>query len=158
MAFVIVAALVIVTGACSGQTKPEGGATNGQSSVSPSAASVAGTDNPCRLITRAEAQSILQRKVAQPQERPLGPTCAYETSDSSTTVLVSVQAVSFDKIRPFVQQISAVNGLISPAFCGMYGGSQFYVVLNEQSVLNITGPCQIGREFAVHALARLHHD
>ena len=38
----------------------------------------AGEENPCKLVSQAQAQAIVGRPVAAPQEAPLGPTCIYQ--------------------------------------------------------------------------------
>ncbi len=110
--------------------------------------------NPCALVPKAEAQTILGGPIT-PVEAPLGPTCIYTAAGPKRTVTVSVEGVDFNKIKPKIHMRArfAVGG--RPAYCGIYGQSATFVPLAGGGVLNVTGPCAIGRRFAEQAMARL---
>jgi hypothetical protein len=111
--------------------------------------------NPCALVPKAEAQTILGGPISTPVEAPLGPTCIYTATGPKRTVTVSVEGVDFKKIKPHIHMRArfAVGG--RPAYCGIYGQSATFVPLAGGGVLNVTAPCAIGRRFAEQAMARL---
>jgi hypothetical protein len=128
-------------------TKPPGGGQLG--------AATTGHQNPCALVTKVEAESILGTKIDPPQERPLGPTCVYQAPGSAEPVTVTLQQVSFNQIRPQIQSVTEITGLGHSTYCGTFGRPQLFVVLTDTSLLNVVAPCDIARKFAAKAVPRL---
>ena len=121
--------------------------TGGHSSTAPS--------NPCRLVSRAEAQKIVGGPVASPVEAPLGPTCIYRPLHGKQLITVSVQATNLPAVKRALRHPTQATVAGHPAYCGVYGQATTYVPLPSGGVLDITGPCSIGIRFAETALPRL---
>jgi hypothetical protein len=112
--------------------------------------------DPCSLVTKAEAQTIIGASINDPRTQPLGPTCVYRTSDSSTFITVAMETVNFGEIKPLVHDLVAVEGLGHEAYCGSYGRPAIFVLLNSNRLLNVTAPCDVAKQFAAKALPRVH--
>jgi hypothetical protein len=110
---------------------------------------------PCSLVTKAEAQAIIGASIDAPRPQPLGPTCVYQTPDSSTFITMALEKVNFNQIKPLVQDLVAVDGLGRQAYCGSYGRPALFVLLNSNRFLNITARCDIAKQFAAKALPRV---
>jgi hypothetical protein len=112
--------------------------------------------NPCALVTRGEAQSILGATVLAPRQAPLGPTCIYQTGSHRAFVTLAVELSSFAKLPRQQSSLRKFSGVGRPAYCGgTTGATGLFVRLGANEVLTVTGPCQTGGRFAAHALARL---
>ncbi len=111
--------------------------------------------DPCALVPKAEAETILGAPISSPVEAPLGPSCIYTTSGTKQTVTLSIEAVDFKKIEPQIHMRArfAVGG--RHAYCGVYGQSATFVPLAGGGVLRVSAPCATGRRFAEEALSRL---
>ncbi len=117
--------------------------------------SATATSNPCRLVSRTEAQKIVGGPVASPVEAPLGPTCIYRPLHTGQQITVSVQATNLAAVKRGLRHPTQVTIAGRPAYCGVYGQTMTYVPLASGGVLDITGPCPIAARFAETALARL---
>jgi len=111
--------------------------------------------NPCRLVTKTEAQAILGAPLATPQEAPLGPTCIYQPTDGRAQVTLAVQAISLARLKPRIRHRRKIDVRGRTGYCGTYGQPTTFVALADGSVLTVTGSCQVGRVFAATALTRL---
>jgi len=120
-----------------------------------SGGSGAGNDNPCGLVSRADAQAILATPIHAPSEAPLGPTCIYEAFDSNSTVTLTIQGTSFAAIRHHIGDLHSIEIAGHRAYCGDYGQPTTFLPLSDGRVLNVTGPCAVGRRFAARALRQL---
>ena len=110
--------------------------------------------NPCRLVTRSEASSILGAPVVQ-TEAPLGPTCIMKVGQEKQLVTLAVEAVSVkSQVKNMHQVQTAVVGG-HQTYCGKLGSSQFYVSLGGGKVLAVTAPCPVARALAATALSHL---
>ena len=117
--------------------------------------SASAAKNPCRLVSRTEAQKIVGGPVASPVEAPLGPTCIYRPLHGGHQITVSVQATNLAAVKRGLSHPTRVTVAGRPAYCGMYGQTTTYVPLARGGVLDITGPCPIAARFAETALTRL---
>ena len=115
----------------------------------------AGQSNPCTLVSKAEAQAIVRRPIATPQEAPLGPTCIYQPVGAKNFVTLAVESIDFARIRPHIRNLTRVDVRGRTAHCGTYGQPATFVALGRGRVLNVTAPCAIGIRFAAKALPRL---
>ncbi len=111
--------------------------------------------DPCTLVSRADAQAILDRPIDTPVDAPLGPTCIYQSAGARSLVTVTVEAIDFANIEPHIRsrKQSEVGG--RTAYCGTYGQSSVFVPLAGGRVLTITAPCAIGVRFAAEAMPRV---
>ena len=111
--------------------------------------------NPCTLVSKAEAQAIIGRPIVTAVEAPLGPTCIYQPRGSVSSITVAVESIDFAKIRPQIrgQTRGTVDG--RTAYCGDYGRPTTFVLLAGKRVLNVAAPCAIGTRLAAKALPRL---
>jgi hypothetical protein len=115
----------------------------------------AGEENPCRLVSQAQAQAILGKPVAAPQEAPLGPTCIYQPQGEKTFVTLTIEGVKLVQLKPHIRHLTRLELDGRSGYCGIYGQSTTFVQLTNGKVLDITAPCNIGRLFAARALPRL---
>jgi hypothetical protein len=112
--------------------------------------------NPCRLVSKAQAQAILGRPIADPQEASLGPTCIYEPLGSKRFTTLTVESIDFAKLRGEIRNLKRVGlGGRAAAYCGDFGEPTTFVPLAHGRVLNVTAPCAVGVRFAARALPRL---
>lgn len=111
--------------------------------------------NPCKLVSRAQAQAILGVPVASPQEAPLGPTCIYEARGGKEPITVAVETVAFSKIKPLIHHPTQVTFAGHTVYCGDYGRPTTFVPLAHGQVLNVSASCSIGMRFAEKALSQL---
>jgi hypothetical protein len=114
----------------------------------------AGEENPCRLVSQAQAQAILGRPVAAPQEAPLGPTCIYQPQGEKTFVTLTLEGVKLTQLKPHIRHLTQFELDGRSGYCGIYGQATTFVQLTDGKVLDITAPCNIGRLFAARALTR----
>jgi hypothetical protein len=117
--------------------------------------STATGQNPCTLVLKARAQAIIGRRIATPQEAPLGPTCIYRPLDGKSVITVSVESIDFAKVESLIHHKKRVSVAGHTAYCGDYGRTATFVPLKAHRVLNVTAPCTIGAQFATAALPRL---
>jgi hypothetical protein len=113
------------------------------------------SEDPCRLVSRAQASSILGQSIAAPQDAPLGPTCIYQATRGATLATIALQTINVRQIHANIK--SSVNMTIDGrrGFCGDYGQPTTFVALRHGNTLAITAPCKIGKLLAVVALRRL---
>lgn len=114
-----------------------------------------GEENPCKLVSQAQAQAILGRSVAAPQEAPLGPTCIYQPQGEKTFVTLTLEGVKLAQLKPHIRHLTRFELDGHSGYCGRYGQATTFVQLAGGKVLDITAPCNIGRLFAARALTRL---
>jgi hypothetical protein len=111
--------------------------------------------DPCKLVSKAEAQAILGVAIENPRTQPLGPTCVYQTRDSSAFITMALEPLNFSQVKSQIQNLVPIGGLGHQAYCGSYGRPAIFVVLSEKKVLNVTAPCGIATQFAAKALPRV---
>jgi len=111
--------------------------------------------NPCMVVSKAEAQAIINRPIAAPQEAPLGPTCIYRPLGNKTLITLAVESVDFAKVRPHIRHDIRVVIAGRTAYCGDYGRPTTFVPLANGRVLTVTAPCAVGTRFAKKALSQL---
>lgn len=114
----------------------------------------AGENDPCRLVSQAQAQAILGRPVAT-QAAPLGPTCIYQPAGAKTFVTLAVEGVELAQLKPHIRHLTHFELAGRTGYCGIYGQPTTFVQLAEDKVLGVTAPCSVGRRFAAKALTRL---
>jgi hypothetical protein len=114
-----------------------------------------GQRDPCTLVSRAEAQSILGRPLATPVEAPLGPTCIYRPVGAKNLITLTVGSVDFARIRAQTRNRRRLDVGGRTAYCGDYGQPTTFVALASGGTLTITAPCAIGIRFATKAVPRL---
>ena len=56
--------------------------------------------NPCKLVSRSEAQTIIGRTVSASIEAPLGPTCIYQLAGSKSEITLQVENVKLQPDQP----------------------------------------------------------
>jgi hypothetical protein len=120
-----------------------------------SANGTAAGPNPCALVSKAQAQTIVGGPIATPQEAPLGPTCIYQARGGKETITVAVESLEFAKIRSKIHGTMRATMGGHTAYCGDYGRPTTFVPLTQGKVLNVSAPCAIGTRFAEQALRRL---
>jgi len=116
-------------------------------------AKVDGVNSPCKLVTRAEATTILKKGIKQ-SLAPQGPTCIYKAG-KVTQVSLSIQRVSFTTIQKSAKVVSRSRSGKYTIYCLKYGAASTFVPLSSSRVLNVTGSCATGAKFARKALGRI---
>jgi hypothetical protein len=111
--------------------------------------------NPCKLVSRSEAQSIVGRSIAASVEAPLGPTCIYQLSGSKTQITLQVERLSYGQATHQLTKRTQVNVGNRKALCGSLGTQTLFVPLAGGQVLHVTAPCAVAQRFAALALRRL---
>lgn len=115
----------------------------------------AGENDPCELVSRAQAEAVLGRAIAPPQEAPLGPTCIYQPLGAKSFVTVAFAGIDLAQVRDEVHHLTRVNVDGHTGYCGVYGQPTTFVPVASGKLLSVTAPCGIGRLFAARALLRL---
>ena len=59
-----------------------------------------GQSDPCKLLSRAEAQAVLGRPINTPVEAPLGPTCVYRPIGAKSFVTLTIESIDLAKAMP----------------------------------------------------------
>jgi hypothetical protein len=113
--------------------------------------------HPCTLVSKAEAQAIIGKPVATPQEAPLGPTCIYQPRGATNTITLAVESMSSPRIKPQAQLHGRVllNLAHHRAYCGTLGDPTLIVPLSRARFLVVTATCPVSTRFATIALNRL---
>lgn len=112
--------------------------------------------DPCKLVTRAQAQAILGTALAAPREAPLGPTCIYRGAHAFATL--ALQARSFKALHAQQHSLHHFYGLRRRAWCGgTAGATTLFVRVAPDRVLSVGAPCMTAGRLAAHALATLEH-
>lgn len=114
-----------------------------------------GVDDPCKLVSKTQAQAIIGEPIGTPQEAPLGPTCIYQPLHANRPVTVVVESINFARARSQIRHPIKVTMGSRTAYCGAYGHPTTLVPLTRGWVLNVTAPCAIGLQFAAKALTQL---
>jgi hypothetical protein len=115
------------------------------------------TVNPCALVSRAEAQTIIGKPVANAVEAPQGPTCVYSPAGAKSLITLAVQSAHFSKIQPQSQLRDRISVKVHghTAYCGVVGTPTMIVPLPAGRYLSVTAPCPIAASFAAKALSRI---
>lgn len=115
----------------------------------------AGIRNPCRLVTRAEAGTIVKRPIASMGVAQQGPTCIYRPRGATTYITLALQSANLKLIRQHSRPLARVDLASRKGYCVKYGSVMLYVGLPGGKALNVTAPCQTAARFASRALQRL---
>jgi hypothetical protein len=120
-------------------------------------ASGAKTQNPCTLVSRAEAQAIVGKPVGEPTEAPQGPTCIYQAQGAKSYITLAVESKDFSKIEPQSQLHGRMSLTIAghAAYCGTAGAQTLIVPLPDGKFMAVSAPCPVAASFAAKALGRL---
>ena len=110
--------------------------------------------NPCTLVTRSEAASIIGRSVAA-SEAPLGPTCIYRLIGSKNEITLAIEAMSFSQVAHQLTKRTKVTVGSRQAYCGSLGTRMLLVPLAGGRVLHVSAPCAQAQRFAALALSHL---
>jgi hypothetical protein len=120
----------------------------------PAARNAGHSSNPCKLVTRGEAEAILGRPISAPTLAPLGPSCIYRVRGARQAVTLAVQATPFAPLKSRLTKAQHKTVAGRTAFCGVYGQTTTIVALSRGRVLTIAAPCATGFRFAAKALPR----
>jgi hypothetical protein len=121
----------------------------------PAARNAGHSSNPCKLVTRGEAEAILGHPVSAPTLAPLGPSCIYRAHGARQAVTLAVQATPFAPLKSRLRKARQETVAGHAAFCGVYGQTTTIVALSRGRVLTIAAPCATGFRFAAKALPRV---
>jgi hypothetical protein len=113
--------------------------------------------NPCMLVSRSEAQTILGKHVGEPVEAPQGPTCIYQPQGSKSLITLAVDSTEFSTTKPQAQLQDRMSVTVRghAAFCGVSGGPRLIIPLSVGKFLDVAAPCPVAAAFAAKALGRL---
>ena len=56
-------------------------------------------NDPCTLVSQAQAQAIIGKPIGTPQEAPLGPTCIYRPVGAKSFITMTVESTNFAALR-----------------------------------------------------------
>ena len=111
--------------------------------------------NPCRLVSRAEAQKIIGSRVLSPSVGIQGPSCLYRAPKAKRLVSLAVQPLDVRAVSHQARSVIHVSIRGHRGLCVDAGGLQVLVPLGQGSALTVAGPCPIASGFAAQALRRL---
>jgi hypothetical protein len=111
--------------------------------------------NPCALVTKAQAQTILGGKLMDPVSLPQGPTCIYRNRSNGRYATISVQAQNFAVLRKQLKRAQRVDVADRRAYCGVHGRPMLYLPLGGGKVLTIAAQCETAVRLARRAGAQL---
>ena len=110
--------------------------------------------NPCALVTKSEAHSIVRLPIVRAWLAPQGPTCIYEVSGAKSYITLAVQDTALSAVRKHARAISRRTTRGRASYCLKLGTTMTVVQLSSRRVLRVTAPCSIGSRFAAKALTR----
>jgi hypothetical protein len=110
---------------------------------------------PCSLVSRSRAQAILGVSVQAPLEAPQGPTCLYRTTRSRGLITLAVQHQRYAQLASKLVNRKRIDVAGRNAVCGSLGRPTVLVQLTAGRVLNVNGPCNLGKRFAAEAVQHL---
>jgi hypothetical protein len=123
-------------------------------------ASAAKPEDPCALVSRAQAQAILGAATRAPVPAPQGPTCIYATRDARRQVTIAVQAApgtpgaAASAIGPrALRDRMRVRVGARHAYCGVAGTPTLLMPLGEGRIIVVAAPCPVAAAFAADALS-----
>lgn len=118
--------------------------------------SAAKPPNPCALVSRAQAQSILQAAVRRPVLAPQGPTCIYVSRNSKQRVTLTLRS-EFGAARSAAKLADRMRVRIGSrhAYCGVAGTPVLQMQLGPGRLMLVSAPCPIAAAFAGDALSHL---
>jgi hypothetical protein len=112
--------------------------------------------DPCALVARTQAQSVLHLNVLSKVTAPQGPTCIYRVAGVKQTITFSYQQLSYGAAVAQLHGVTRLTVAGRPAACGINGVPLLVTQLGPQGqVLEIAGPCQIVEPLAAAAIARV---
>jgi hypothetical protein len=109
--------------------------------------------NPCRLVSRGEAATILGGAVRTTVGLQ-GPTCIYTAATTEPQITVVVERTSFAALRRRASRATRVQVGERFGWCLRYASSAVVVPLADESVVHVTGPCALAARFAALAVGR----
>jgi len=112
-------------------------------------------DNPCALVTKRQAQTILGAKLLDPVVAPQGPTCVYRDRASQRFATIAIQSTSFSAVRRQLRRVQRVDVSDRTAYCGMNGRPMLYLPLSGGRVLSVASQCDTAARLARRAASRL---
>lgn len=110
---------------------------------------------PCNLVTKAEAQQILDASLEEPKEAPLGPTCIYRSRDGRSFVTLAVQTQSLRAATKALPAVRRLHVADRQAACSSAGRPTLWVSVAKRRLLTVAGPCDTAQQFATAAIGRL---
>jgi hypothetical protein len=111
--------------------------------------------DPCTLVSVAEAETITHGQIKRRIEAPLGPTCIYEPARSHAQITLAIESMSFARVARQLARREHLSVAGRQAYCGHFGMQMLVVDLPQGQLLNVTGSCEVARQFAAAALHRL---
>lgn len=108
---------------------------------------------PCRLVSRPEAEAILGTRIAAPRQASLGPSCVY--IDGAETISISVESFSYGSISSRLQAVKEFAVAGRSVYCATLGRPLLLAPINPNSTLEVTAACPVALAFAAAAIPRL---
>lgn len=108
-------------------------------------------ENPCGLVTKAQARAILGVPLLDPVVAPQGPTCIYRDRAGQSFTTIAIQSLSFKRLRPRIRRLERVAVSGRTAYCGTYGRPMLYLPLSGGRVLSIAAQCETATRLARRA-------
>lgn len=117
------------------------------------AASAARREDPCALVSRAQAQAILGAAMRAPVLAPQGPTCIYSTRGDRARVTLAIQAPGATLPLKALRDRMRVRVGDRHAYCGIAGAPTLLMPLGAGRLIVVAAPCPIAAAFAADALS-----
>jgi hypothetical protein len=114
----------------------------------------AGEEDPCRLVSRTQASTILDEGV-RTSFGVQGPTCIYDPTGSKPEMTVAIEQTSLQGLRSHASKATRVTFGSRAGWCLRYGSTGVVVPLPDGNVLHVTGPCDLASRFAAQAMGQL---
>lgn len=112
--------------------------------------------NPCTLVTHAEAAVILRSASFSQTEAPLGPTCIFQEKGVAQSITLAVETVKVSKVIAQMKTKPAQSTIGGhPAFCGTLGSPLLFVDLGAGRALQIRANCPVAVALAAKAVPRI---
>ncbi len=132
------------------------GTRGGGAGPAPIAKIPSSAQNPCTLVTAAEAQAIVHAPVLRQTEASQGPTCLLELKGGPRSITLAVQAVNVSReIAQMEKKPTQLSIGGHKAYCGTLGSQLLFVELGGGRVLQVAAPCGTAQALATKALPRI---
>jgi hypothetical protein len=145
------------TGTTTGAKGATGGSHHGTSAGAKTDIAGARAQNPCTLVSKTQAQSIVGAALRSAKEAPLGPTCIFTFAGRRASITLAVESLNYAKTVGPMKRVTKLTIGGRPAECGTLGTQMLFVSLSGgKKVMNVTASCRIAEAFASDAVPRVH--
>jgi hypothetical protein len=109
---------------------------------------------PCLLVKRSQASKILGGRVKM-AERIQGPTCVYSANGLEISTIV--ESVPLKSLVSSARKATNVTAAGHHGYCLKYETTSVIFAVGGGRVLQVSGPCQAGVQFAAIAIPNVYY-